>query len=139
MELIDLEAHFLTHEFAEYVGGIEPPLGTLGQQRSTVKHEKLLDLGEGRIKDMDEAGINMQVLSLFQPPHIQRFEPSVAMTWAKKPTTSCPPLSRNIRSDLLVSLPFQLKALKKLWGYSYCDHIIMKRKIGDSGAGRNNG
>ncbi len=84
MKLIDLEAHFLTHDFAEYVGNIEPPLGTKGQRRAPDMMEKLLDLGEGRIKEMDKAGIDMQVLSLFQPPHIQRFEPADAKTWARK-------------------------------------------------------
>ena len=84
MKLIDLEAHFLTHEFAEYVGNIETPLGTMGQRRSTATYEKLLDLGEGRIQEMDKTGIDIQVLSLFQPPHVQRFESSIASIWARK-------------------------------------------------------
>ena len=84
MKLIDLDAHFLTHEFVEYVGNIESPVGRIGQQRSNVRYQKLLDLGEGRIQEMDMTGINMQVLSLFQPPHIQRFESSAARTWARK-------------------------------------------------------
>ena len=76
MNLIDLEAHFLTRDFAEYIRSI-------GVRRSFPDDNRLFDLGEGRIEEMDKAGINMQVISLFQPPHIQMFEASVAKTWAK--------------------------------------------------------
>ncbi|MFC1962482.1 amidohydrolase family protein [Chloroflexota bacterium] len=74
MKIIDLEAHFLTREFTENIRGIEP----------RQLWPKLLDLGEGRLKDMNEAGISMQVLSLYQPPHIQRLETSEAKTWARR-------------------------------------------------------
>ncbi len=73
MKLIDLEAHFMTKDFVEYARKIEP------RQFDA----KLMDLGEGRLKDMDEAGITMQAISLFQPPHIQRLETSEAKKWAK--------------------------------------------------------
>ncbi len=73
MKLIDLEAHFMTQDFVEYARKIEP----------RQFQPKLLDLGEGRLKDMDEVGINMQVISLYQPPHIQRLETSEAKKWAR--------------------------------------------------------
>jgi len=84
MKLIDLEAHFLTRAFLDYTLSVESQTGTQRQQRASVIQEKLLNLGEGRLKEMDEAGIDMQVLSLFQPPHIQRLEASVARTWARR-------------------------------------------------------
>lgn len=73
MKIIDLEAHFITAEFSEYVKDIIP----------LPSDSKLHDLGEGRIKDMDESGIHMQVISLFQPPHIQRLDVPDAIKWAK--------------------------------------------------------
>lgn len=76
MKLIDLESHFLTREFADYASALIP----LKERPST---DKLFDLGEGRLKDMDEVGIDRQVLSLFQPPHIQNLEPAAAQKWAR--------------------------------------------------------
>ncbi|MFC2045139.1 amidohydrolase family protein [Chloroflexota bacterium] len=76
MKLIDLEAHFLTSDFANYTRNfIARHMGMMGEQ--------LIDLGEGRLKDMDEAGIDVQVISLFQPPHIQRLDLSEAIKWAR--------------------------------------------------------
>ncbi len=94
MKIIDMEAHFLTRDFAEFVRNIEPFPGTkrpqnmpVGQQSATPEG-RLLDLGEGRIGEMVEAGIDMQVLSLYVPADAQRrvqmFEPAVAKTWAKR-------------------------------------------------------
>lgn len=76
MKLIDLEAHFLTKDFAEYAHKII-------NRNMGAMEEKLIDLGEGRLKDMDDAGIDVQVISLFQPPHIQRLDPSDANKWAR--------------------------------------------------------
>ena len=77
MKLIDLEAHFLTQPFADYIHDVvTQSIGPIS--------EKLLDLGEVRLRDMDEAGIDMQVLSLFTPPHIQNLESSAAKTWARR-------------------------------------------------------
>ena len=85
MKVIDLEAHFFTEEYLEYLRARRevPKLETVEDER----HEKfeqlsygpglhlphrmtlkyLLDLGEGRMREMDEAGIDMQVLSLSNP------------------------------------------------------------------------
>ena len=94
-----MEAHFLTRDFAKYIqtlkpvpppllspdakGLAQPPLSNVN-----VPWEMFLDLGAGRIGRMDEAGIDMQVLSLYVPPdsnrRIQMFEPKEAMIWAKR-------------------------------------------------------
>jgi len=54
MRTIALEEHFLTESF----------LRATGPSRFAWLEPKLLDLGAGRIADMDEAGIDLQVLSL---------------------------------------------------------------------------
>ena len=83
MKIIDLEAHFLTKTFVEYTLGVGDQSGLQRQSAMSIIHTKLVDLGEGRLKDMDDAGINMQVISLFQPPHIQRLETPDAIKWAR--------------------------------------------------------
>ena len=60
MRTITLEEHFVTESFlhATRTNGerTRPQLAEL--------HPKLLDLGAGRIADMDKSGIDLQVLSL---------------------------------------------------------------------------
>jgi predicted TIM-barrel fold metal-dependent hydrolase len=60
MRTITLEEHFVTPGFLQatgaYYGNGAPALQALQQ--------KLLDLGDGRIADMDEAGVDLQLLSL---------------------------------------------------------------------------
>jgi uncharacterized protein len=60
MKTITLEEHFLTTDFLQATEGqgqhFPPELAHV--------REKLLDLGEGRLRAMDEGGITMQVLSL---------------------------------------------------------------------------
>jgi 2,3-dihydroxybenzoate decarboxylase len=51
--------------------------------RSFEMENKLLDLGEARLKEMDEEGITIQALSL-SPPGVQCFEPADGTAWAKK-------------------------------------------------------
>ena len=50
---------------------------------SAMLRSKLLDMGEGRLKEMDEAGIDMQVLSLVSPG-VQVFDAPTGTTMAKK-------------------------------------------------------
>jgi predicted TIM-barrel fold metal-dependent hydrolase len=61
MRTITLEEHFATPEFLKATTPLVPP-----DRVNFVKavESKLLDLGEGRIAEMDAAGIDMQVLSL---------------------------------------------------------------------------
>ena len=58
MRTITLEEHFVTQDFIKatgpYLNGTAPP----------ALQKKLLDLGAGRIAAMDEAGIDLQVMSL---------------------------------------------------------------------------
>src|ERR1700722_6310985 len=54
MRTIALEEHFITESFVRATGA----------PRFAALQPKLLDLGAGRIADMDEAGIDLQVLSL---------------------------------------------------------------------------
>jgi 5-carboxyvanillate decarboxylase len=58
------------------VPGSQPGLGE-------IRRNKLLDFGAGRLKDMDEAGIDMQILSLVSPG-IQVFDAAAATVMAKK-------------------------------------------------------
>jgi predicted TIM-barrel fold metal-dependent hydrolase len=59
MRTITLEEHFTTQEFLKAIGQDNPT-----DERTQKINKKLLDVGEGRINDMDEAHIDMQVLSL---------------------------------------------------------------------------
>ena len=61
MRTITLEEHFATREILNKSAEIQPP-----SRNVFVKavEDKLLDLGKGRIADMDAAGIDLQVISL---------------------------------------------------------------------------
>src|SRR5579863_4668067 len=61
MRTITLEEHFVTPEILKKSTAIQP-----ASRNIFVKavEEKLLDLGKGRIADMDAAGIDLQVMSL---------------------------------------------------------------------------
>ena len=48
---------------------------------------RLTDLEEGRLREMDQAGIDVSVLSLTHPG-VEAFDASEGTTWAKKRTTS---------------------------------------------------
>ncbi len=61
MRTITLEEHFATPEVLKATGDLVP--ASRGNFIKAVE-EKLLDLGKGRIADMDAAGIDLQVLSL---------------------------------------------------------------------------
>ena len=96
MKIIDLEAHFYTRPYIEYLGKrkvvprevVQDDIiklwydDKLWAPRSSQLQERLLDLGEGRIKEMDAAGIDMQVISLTNP-NVQLFEPEEGSRWAK--------------------------------------------------------
>jgi len=97
MKIIDLENHFFTNDYIRYLRGRKvPPRETeekdgltmwyndvLCSPRGFEMENKLLDLGEARLKEMDEKGITIQALSL-SPPGVQCFEPADGTAWAKK-------------------------------------------------------
>jgi predicted TIM-barrel fold metal-dependent hydrolase len=59
MRTITLEEHFVTPGFLEAAGAYGN-----GAPALQAVQQKLLDLGDGRIADMDEAGVDLQLLSL---------------------------------------------------------------------------
>jgi hypothetical protein len=62
MKIITLEEHFVTPEYLEATSAPSNP-GSFGHYPAALQ-ERLLDLGEKRIADMDAAGVDVQVLSL---------------------------------------------------------------------------
>jgi predicted TIM-barrel fold metal-dependent hydrolase len=60
MRTIALEEHFVTTNFLKATG----TYGTDAHPRLQVMQAQLLDLGPGRVASMDEAGLDLQVLSL---------------------------------------------------------------------------
>lgn len=60
MRTITLEEHFVTESFLRATGAY----GASAPPQLAELQPKLLDLGSGRVADMDEAGIDLQVLSL---------------------------------------------------------------------------
>jgi predicted TIM-barrel fold metal-dependent hydrolase len=72
--IIALEEHFWDAEMATHFDGAEA--------RSPKLRERLFDLGEMRLRSMDEAGIDVQVLSQGAPA-THRLQPSVAVPLAR--------------------------------------------------------
>ena len=62
MKTITLEEHFTTPLYMKAIQGLEPDSPT--NSRMQAIQQKQLDLGDGRLADMDAAGIDVQVLSL---------------------------------------------------------------------------
>jgi len=99
MKIIDLETHFFTQDYIEYIRSRkEPPRETVNKEASNLLmwynnelfsprtydiDNKMLDMGEGRLRDMDKNGIDMHVLSL-SPPGVQAFEAADGVAWAKR-------------------------------------------------------
>ncbi len=61
MRIITLEEHITTPDI---VKAAQMPMGAAAPAFMQAMNAKLLDVGEGRIADMDAAGIDVQVLSL---------------------------------------------------------------------------
>ena len=76
---ISIEEHCYTEGYMKFVR-TQKWYANLGTGAASV--ETVLDLGEGRIKDMDDGGIDMQVLSL-SFPYVEFFEPSDGIAIAK--------------------------------------------------------
>jgi 5-carboxyvanillate decarboxylase len=97
MKIIDLENHFFTTDYIRYLRKRkEPPreseeedgltmwyTETLCSPRGFEMENRLLDLGETRLKEMDALGISIQALSL-SPPGVQCFDPAEGTAWARR-------------------------------------------------------
>ena len=88
MNTIALEEHFVTPAFLKatsaYTQSAPPRMAQL--------HPKLLDLGAGRIADMDEASIDFQVLSL------------AALGFDALDATTATPLARDVNDELAAAV-----------------------------------
>jgi predicted TIM-barrel fold metal-dependent hydrolase len=81
MRIITLEEHITTPAIIKSTeGAARTPL--TGNAFMQSLHAKLMDLGDGRIADMDASGISMQVLSISASP-IDRMEASAAQSLAR--------------------------------------------------------
>ena len=68
MRLIALEEHFTTPAFVGGPGkGFKEAMLRAGGERAAATFARLADIGDGRVAAMDEAGVEMQVLSLNYP------------------------------------------------------------------------
>lgn len=100
MRKIAMEEHFFTTEYLNYLRSRKDyPRRTIMKDGKTEEilyspfcharaigddfNYRLIDVGEGRLKDMDKAGINMQVLSI-SLPGVEAFDIADGVTWAKK-------------------------------------------------------
>ena len=97
MKVIDFENHFFTAAYLEYIRNRNTPpketIDTKGPEmwyddtmcspRSFEIDNKMADLGEGRLRDMEEGGIDIEILSL-SPPGVQCFDPDDGTSWARK-------------------------------------------------------
>ena len=96
MKTIAIEEHFSTDQHMDFSQAIlektYPVPKVIGEEKaiaseiiwlSTPFSDKLLNVGEGRLREMDEAGIDMQVLSLVQPD-VQAFDADTGTALAKK-------------------------------------------------------
>jgi len=97
MKKIDVEAHFYVKEYQEYLLSRQDIpreeiykgyvrlwyAPNVWEPHGLEIEEKLLDMGEGRLKVMEKAGINMQVLSL-STPGCEQFDASNGLYFSKK-------------------------------------------------------
>ncbi len=87
MRVVALEEHFMLPELVQRIDpaaiarrGFPPPETRLGFARQA---EKLKELGESRLRDMDEGGISLQVLSV-SGPGADLLEPGEGQRWARE-------------------------------------------------------
>jgi 5-carboxyvanillate decarboxylase len=97
MRKIDTEAHFYTREYQDYLfSRKKPPREELHKGYVRLWYEpqiwephgleiedRLLDISQGRLKNMDAAGIDIQVLSL-STPGCEQFSPARGMALSRK-------------------------------------------------------
>ena len=84
MKIIALEEHFATPEIMAAWQMLSPKLQDIAVKQSTGGEVKrrLLDLADERIRSMDEAGIDIQVLSI-TTPGVQSLDPKKAVSLAR--------------------------------------------------------
>ncbi len=97
MKRIAIEEHFYTQEYFDYLTSRkDPPRLEITKDEKGNQIEKLevftlapgvlnelLDIGDGRLRQMDEDGVDMQVLSLMNPG-VEAFDVSIGKTLAEK-------------------------------------------------------
>jgi len=99
--LIALEEHFATRELQHLNAGTDKRLFSGGGRRP-----ELLDLGAGRIADMDEAGIDIQVLSAVTPG-AQNLPGAEGVTYARK-------LNAWVADEVVAAWPDRFRAFATL-------------------------
>lgn len=97
---IDLESHFFTPEYMQFVEGrripprfevtddnvrvwLEPSRPDVHLQHSRKLRDTLLDLGPGRVEALDRVNIRVQFLSV-SSPGVEQFEPEAQLEQARK-------------------------------------------------------
>jgi 2,3-dihydroxybenzoate decarboxylase len=83
-QVIALEEHYLDAEVARHFTGLDavPARGSGGEAGIPLVHRRLYDVDELRLKEMDEAGIDVQVLS-HAAPSLQKFDAETAVRLAR--------------------------------------------------------
>ena len=99
--LIALEEHFATPELRRLQGAGDKRLFSGGGRRP-----ELLDLGAGRIADMDEAGIGIQVLSAVTPG-AQNLPGAEGVAFARK-------LNTRVANEVVAAYPDRFRAFATL-------------------------
>ncbi len=92
MRKITIEEHFSTQAFQEYTQKQAARSGSLLQALPPHMTALVLDVGENRLRGLDEAGIDVQVLSL-NTPGLERV-----------PATDALPLAREINDELAATI-----------------------------------
>jgi len=85
MRIIALEEHIATQQFRDKLG-LRPRTPSMLKRQEEHGHDvikELMDVGDSRIKFMDEVGISLQVLSLTMPG-VQAFAPDIAVPMARE-------------------------------------------------------
>jgi predicted TIM-barrel fold metal-dependent hydrolase len=83
-QVIALEEHYLDPEVSRHFTGLDavPLPGAGGDDRRPTVARRLYDVDELRLKEMDEAGVDFQVLS-HAAPSLQKFDAETAMRLAQ--------------------------------------------------------
>jgi predicted TIM-barrel fold metal-dependent hydrolase len=94
MKRIAIEEHFYTQEYIDYLKSIKEYWIEKDEKGNNIEHlehfvlepgvmDSLVDVSEGRLKHMEEAGIDMQVLS-FNCPGVEKLDSETGTNMAKR-------------------------------------------------------